>query len=132
MDDFVLVDTSVWVEYFRGGRSATTEALDLLLADERVAIVGVIRAELLSGTRDDRAFEELRELLTALQDLGEPPALWETVGRWGAQLRRGGLGGVGIPDLVIGVTALHYAAPVLTLDRHFEALARVFGVPLLG
>jgi tRNA(fMet)-specific endonuclease VapC len=122
MLDLVLVDTSAWVDFFRG-RQPVADVVDVLLGEERVVIHGVIRAELLQGTRSDRDFETLRGLLDALPALDEPSDLWVAVGRLGARARRAGVNGVGIPDLVIALVAEHNGVPLLTLDAHFQALA---------
>jgi predicted nucleic acid-binding protein len=61
----ILVDSSVWIDYFRGASTAQTDKLDSLLATERLAVGDLIVAEVLRGFRDDVAFERARKVLDA-------------------------------------------------------------------
>jgi predicted nucleic acid-binding protein len=61
----ILVDSSVWIDYFRGASTPTSERLDELLAIEPLYIGDLILAEVLQGFTTDRDFER------ALQQLGE-------------------------------------------------------------
>jgi predicted nucleic acid-binding protein len=62
----ILVDSSVWIEYFRGSITRQTEILDQLLGYEPLAIGDLILTEVLQGFGDERAFNETKEMLTAL------------------------------------------------------------------
>jgi len=68
----ILVDSSVWVDYFKGTITAQTERLDGLLGNEPLAIGDLILTEVLQGFHDDRDFNAARKMLTALAvvDLG--------------------------------------------------------------
>lgn len=61
----ILVDSSVWIDYFRGAPTAQTEKLDALLWTQRLAIGDLIVAEVLRGFRDDGAFERAKRVLEA-------------------------------------------------------------------
>ena len=75
----VLVDSSVWIELFRSTSSPAVDALGLLLRDGLVCTHGLIRAELLSGTKSLGDYRRLNEGLSALDDLPDPPDLWDRV-----------------------------------------------------
>lgn len=62
----ILVDSSVWVDYFRGSRTTQTERLDSLLGSEPIAIGDLILTEVLQGFERDKEFNEIRKLLTSL------------------------------------------------------------------
>ena len=67
----VLVDTSIWSHGLRrrtGGDAASTAELASLVQDGRVAMIGPIRQELLSGIKERAHFERLREHLSAFPD----------------------------------------------------------------
>lgn len=59
----VLVDSSVWIDYFRGVHTRQTERLDSLLGAEAVAVGDLIVTEVLQGFRDERAFDQARDAL---------------------------------------------------------------------
>ena len=62
----ILVDSSVWIDYFRGGATPESEKLDSLLGKEPIAIGDLILTEVLQGFVDDRDFNQARKLLTSL------------------------------------------------------------------
>jgi len=107
MGDLILVDTSAWIEFLRRAESPVADMVDRILAEDLAALTGVVKAELLQGARSDREFEDLRVLLSACHSCPEPPDLWDRVARLGRSLRRNGVSGVGIPDMIVGVTAVH-------------------------
>lgn len=63
----ILVDSSVWVDYFRGQTTPESEKLDELLESEPLALGDLILTEVLQGFGPDREFEAARKLLTELQ-----------------------------------------------------------------
>lgn len=62
----ILVDSSVWIDYFRGTQTPQTEKLDELLSREPIAIGDLILTEVLQGFGSERDFNEARRLLTSL------------------------------------------------------------------
>ena len=63
----ILVDTSVWIDYFKGVITAQTERLDSLLGREPLAIGDLILAEVLQGFDHDRDFHQARKMLVSLE-----------------------------------------------------------------
>jgi predicted nucleic acid-binding protein len=63
----ILVDSSVWIDFFRGRQTPQTDKLDSLLASEPLAMGDLILAEVLQGTGSDREFNEARRLLGTLE-----------------------------------------------------------------
>ena len=63
----ILVDSSVWIDYFRGAQNPQTEKLDGLLSSELVAVGDLILTEVLQGFGSERDFNEARRLLTSLR-----------------------------------------------------------------
>lgn len=62
----ILVDSSVWVDYFRGTVTPQTERLDVLLGSELLCVGDLVLAEVLQGFSTDREFNQARKLLTSL------------------------------------------------------------------
>jgi predicted nucleic acid-binding protein len=118
-----LVDSSAWVDFFRGDRAAVTR-VDALLADARAAISGPIYAEVTSGARSQADFERLRSRLASLDWLGEPEDLWNDVARARFLLAREGFQ-ASIVDLMIAATANAAKQTLLTRDRDFVRISRV-------
>jgi len=68
----ILVDSSVWIDYFLGVTTPQTDLLDSLLGSEPVATADLVLTEVLQGFGDDRDFDLARKLLGSLTviDLG--------------------------------------------------------------
>ncbi len=62
----ILVDSSVWIDYFRGVATPQTEKLDELLGREPVVTGDLILAEVLQGFASDRDFTQAVRLMTSL------------------------------------------------------------------
>ena len=62
----IFVDSSVWIDYFRGIATKETERLDELLGTEPIAIGDLVLAEVLQGFKNDRDFNQAKKLLTSL------------------------------------------------------------------
>jgi len=63
----ILVDSSVWIDYFRGTSTLQTDTLDTLLASEPVMVGDLILTEVLQGFASGRDFAVAKKLLTSLE-----------------------------------------------------------------
>lgn len=62
----IVVDTSVWIDYFNGTETPQTNALDGILGNEPLAIGDLILTEILQGFRSDSDYKAAKNLLTTL------------------------------------------------------------------
>ena len=62
----ILVDSSVWIDYFRGVRTPQADGLDSLLGLEPIATGDLILTEVLQGFVSDRDFNQARKLMSSL------------------------------------------------------------------
>ena len=65
----ILVDSSVWIDFFRGSRTPQAEKLDVLLGTTRIAVGDLILAEVLQGVRDEREFQQVRRTLDSFEQV---------------------------------------------------------------
>ena len=120
----VLVDTSVWIEFLRkDGDPRYRARLSQLIDDNRVALCGLILAELLKGARSDKEYQDLEERLAALVYLETPESLWKKSGRNASLLLRKGIQ-VPMTDLIIAFIGLENKIPVFHNDKHFRILQK--------
>lgn len=114
----VLIDTSIWVNYFRANDNAGI--LKQLFDDDRVVINDVILAELLPAM-NLYAKKTLIEKMHALECL---PVFvnWEGIIALQTQCLKQGVNGIGLPDLMIAQTAIEYKIPVFAVDKHFKMM----------
>jgi predicted nucleic acid-binding protein len=124
----VLIDTSAWIDFFRGSREASRR-IDPLIAEDRAGINGVVYAEVLSGARDRPNFMRLRRSFRALGWVDEPAGMWDQVADARFALARTGFQAA-IADLVIAITALQAGHSLLSRDRDFERIRAIVPVDL--
>ena len=62
----ILIDSSVWIDYFRGTDTPEAEKLDSLLGNESLATGDLILTEVLQGFGSEQDFNQARKLLTSL------------------------------------------------------------------
>ena len=128
----VLVDTSVWVDYFNGIETPRTDRLDQLLGSGRLLTGDLILAELLQGFARDAEYRTARRLLLEL-----PCA--ELVGRDSAlraadyyrRLRKRGVTLRKTIDVLIGTYCIQHGHELLHADRDFESMQRYLGLRVL-
>ena len=121
----IVVDTAVWVDWFRAAQRPHVRRLDRALADgEEVGLAPVILTEVLQGIRDDGVFVSARDTLLRL-----PLVTLDATGHVAAAalfrtLRRQGITIRGAVDCIIAQTCLAVDAELLSPDRDFVAIAR--------
>ena len=123
----ILVDTSAWVDFFRG-HGTFAEQVDEMLEANEVAICGPIVAELRRGLRSSAERAKVLPLLEACHFVPQPRRLWEEAGDLGFALQRRGTT-IKTLDLLIATHALSASVPILTADRDFQVMRRA-GVPI--
>ena len=125
----ILVDTSVWIDYFRGAITAQTEKLDKLLGHEPLAIGDLILAEVLQGFADERDFNVARKLLTSLEvvDLGGQEVSIQAARNFRA-LRRLGVTVRKTIDTVIATRCIESGYDLLHHDSDFEPFVTHLGL----
>ena len=129
----ILVDSSVWIDYFRGTVTAQTEILDGLLGQEPLAIGDLILAEVLQGFDDDRDFDDARKTLTSLTvvELGgariaiQAARNFRTLRRLGVTVRK-------TIDTVIATRCIESGYELLHSDRDFDPFVRYLGLGVVA
>jgi predicted nucleic acid-binding protein len=128
----VLVDTSVWsLALRRAPTSTAAEAAELveLIREGRVAMIGAIRQELLSGVRSSKQYRNLRDGLRAFGDLVLDESDYEEAATCFNRCRAKGLHGSNT-DFLMCAVSLRRRLAILTTDKDFEGFARVLGFDL--
>ena len=121
----LLVDTSVWIDFFAGRDTPQTMYFkDAIGEGADVALTGVILAEILQGIPSDTEFGNLRKALSSFRIL--QPVSDETYVQAARLYRAGRKRGVTIRSLVdclIAAIAMEYRAVVLHKDRDYERIS---------
>jgi len=124
-----LVDSSVWIDYFRGKGSAETDRLDLLLGTEPVATGDLVLTEVLQGFANDRDFNHGKTLLKSL------PIIALVGGDLAIQAAKNhrALRALGITvrktiDTLIATSCIEKGLSLLYSDRDFDPFVRHLGL----
>lgn len=129
----ILVDSSVWIDYFRGKPTAQTDLLDGLLDSQELAIGDLIFTEVLQGCSLDREFNEVRRLLGRLDlvVLGGEDIIVEAARNY-RKLRSLGATVRGTIDVVLATRCILSGHQLLHSDRDFDAFERHLGLRCVG
>lgn len=124
MAELVLVDTCIWIPFFNRPQSREKQALDELLDDDRVALVGPIVTEILLGFRRDEQADWVAAELRGIHHVALSWDDWRAAAQLGRALRAGGHV---LPqtDLVIAAVALKNDWRVWTTDPHFDHIPQL-------
>ena len=125
----VLVDTSVWIDFFSACACRHVEALEqLIINKEDVCLCGVILTEILQGIRNDAEFERTRELLENLVVLPMRHTVFLRSAEIYRSLRKQGITIRKPVDCMIASTAIEYNLPLLHNDRDFNPIVQHCGL----
>ena len=125
----ILVDSSVWIDYFRGTTTPQTEALDALLGNEPIATGDLILTEVLQGFVTDRDFNQAKKLMTSLVivDLAGQTTAIQAARNFRA-LRSLGITVRKTIDTVIATHCIEGELPLLYSDRDFDPFVAHLGL----
>ena len=125
----ILVDSSVWIDYFRGLPTPQTDKLDALLGSEPLATGDLVLTEVLQGFGSDRDFNQAKKLLTSLivvdlagQDIAIQAARnFRVLRTLGVTVRK-------TIDTVIATRCIESGFTLLYSDRDFDPFVHHLGL----
>jgi predicted nucleic acid-binding protein len=120
----IVVDTTVWADWFNGRDSPEVDRLDQALGRQDAGLVPVILTEVLQGFRSDRDFERARALLVHLPVLSLDLEGHAAAARLFRRLRSKGITVRGAIDCIIAQTCIAAGVELLSADLDFAAIAR--------
>lgn len=125
----VLIDTPVWIEFFRAkGDQVMKSRVAELIGLGRAAYTCPISFELFLGARPSE-LADLREGLGFAKRFSVKPVYWDMAARFGFYLRSKGLT-VPASDLLIATVAVENGVAVLSGDNHFKEIRNQVLEPL--
>ncbi|MCD6318232.1 PIN domain-containing protein [Candidatus Aerophobetes bacterium] len=120
----VIVDTSVWIQFFNSPQSKEKAELDKLLNSNQVVVAGVIVSELLQGSRSQKDYGDIEDKITVLPYVEVSKDTWIEVGKTSFKLRKQGVT-LPLTDILIATLAKENNLEVYTLDPHFKKIPKV-------
>ncbi|MHB8846441.1 MAG: type II toxin-antitoxin system VapC family toxin [Nitrospirota bacterium] len=123
MNDKVLVDTSVWISFFRHADPSVSEKLSALLRNGNPAYTGLIATELRRGAKSVKELDVLDELFRSIEYLPMKEEYFNGAGDLGRHLMQKGIS-VGTIDLLLAHIAIETKFALYSLDNHFPTIAK--------
>ena len=130
MQDRVLIDTSIWVDFFRGKDAGLAEKISALLKSGMAVYCGIIALELIKGAKGQRELQVLQDAFDAMEKASETEDTYFYAGRLGYEMARKGHS-MGVVDLLIAQVAIENDLSLLTADGHFGTIAKNSRLKLL-
>jgi len=125
----IMVDSSVWIDYFTGVDNTQTNTLDSILGLEPVAVGDLILTEVLQGFRHDKDYKSAKKLLddvTLFELLGKEMAIksaenYRTLRKKGFTVRK-------TADVIIASFCIEEKLPLLFSDKDFKPFVKHMGL----
>ncbi len=123
----VLVDSSVWINYFKNKDGA--EKLDYLIDENLIVINDIILTELIPFL----TIKKETQVINLLQQIKKIPLEieWDKIIKLQVQCLKSGANGVGIADLIIAQNAVANNCKVYSLDKHFKLISKLNTLELI-
>ena len=123
----ILVDSSVWIDYFRDGKYSNQ--LDYYIEQNIISTNDLILAELIPVLKLKRKFP----VVSLLRNITIIPLVinWENIINYQTTCLKHGINKVGIPDLIILDNVIQNDLTLFSLDKHFKLINNHIGFELL-
>jgi predicted nucleic acid-binding protein len=125
----IVVDTSVWIDFFNGGSTREADMLNELLGERLIVVGDLTMTEVLSGFRADGDFRKAQSLLESCEFrpmVGKEVAI-EAASNY-RLLRKRGITVRKTIDVLIGTFCIVNRLPLLHVDRDFDPLEEHLGL----
>lgn len=120
----VIVDTSIWIDFFQDSESVYQEKLETLIRDNNKAVIsGIILQEVLQGIKDNKIYEITKQKLSILPFINTNKETYLHASLLYRILRSKG---ITVPpvDATIAAIAIQNRMPLFTKDEHFKTVAK--------
>jgi predicted nucleic acid-binding protein len=128
----VIVDTTVWVDFFSGKNTPEVGILERLVTeDEDICICGVILTEVLQGIRSDAEYIETLSRFDSFLFLDLNRQTFIKAAQLYRTLRRRGITSRKPVDCMIAAVAIEHDIPLLHNDRDFDPIEKICGLEVV-
>jgi tRNA(fMet)-specific endonuclease VapC len=127
----ILVDTSVWIRYFKDKPASFSGKVDDILSKQEVYVPKIVIAELIHGSRSEREVSIIEDFVNAFNIIDQKEDTWIKAGKLSFTLRKKGRT-VNLTDCYIAVTAQEHACQIFSLDEHFKEIQKALNIQLLS
>jgi predicted nucleic acid-binding protein len=126
----VLIDTSVWIDYFRNKNSGIAEHADEIINNAEVYVPKAVIAELIQGARSEKEISVIDEFVDAFHIIDQSEDTWTKAGRLSFTMKRKGVT-ANLIDCYLAVIAYENDCKIFTLDKHFNDIKQFLKIELV-
>jgi predicted nucleic acid-binding protein len=126
----VLIDTSVWIAFFRNTSTELSENVEELISKAEVCVPHIVIAELIQGAKSDREIATIESFVDAFTIVDQTENTWTKAGKLAYNLKKKGKT-INLADCYIAVIAQEQACRIYTLDVHFKDIQKITKLSLL-
>ena len=126
----ILIDTSVWIDFFKDKSAPLSEKVDEILSRHEVYVPKVVIAELIQGSKSEREVSIIQDFVDAFNIIDQREDSWIKAGKLSHNLKKKGKN-VHLTDCYIAVIAQEHGCRILSLDVHFKDIQKSFNLDLV-
>jgi predicted nucleic acid-binding protein len=128
--DRILIDTSVWIEYFRSKSSSVAQKVDRILEQDEVCVPKIVIAELMQGSKSKKELSVIEDFFDAFHIIDQKEDSWIRAGSLSYRLKKRGKS-INLFDCYIAVIAQEYGCTIFSLNRHFKEIQTLIDIPVI-
>lgn len=129
-DEKILIDTSVWIDYFQNKPSSISEKVDGILSENNIYIPKIVIAELIQGAGSQKEISIIEDFFDAFNIIDQKEDTWIEAGKLSYRLRKKGRT-INLANCYIAIIAREYECYVFTLDKHFKHIQAEININLI-
>jgi hypothetical protein len=126
----ILIDTSVWIKYFRDKPAGLSKKVDEILSKHEVYVPKIVIAELMQGSKSEREISIIEDFVDAFNIIDQGEDTWMKTGRLSYGLKKKGKT-VNLTDCYIAVIAQEHDCHVFSFDGHFRDIQKSLNIHLV-
>jgi predicted nucleic acid-binding protein len=127
----VLMDTSVWIKYFRDKPTSVSKKVDEILSRQEVYVPKIVIAELIQGAKSEREISVIEDFVDAFNVIDQREDTWIKTGKLSFNLKKKGKT-INLTDCYIAVIAKEYECQIFSLDEHFKDIQKSLNIHLVS
>lgn len=129
LGSMTLVDTTVWIDFFKGAETPQAKILELLIAEAQdICVCGMVVTEVLQGIRHDIQYRQIKSQFDCLLFLPMNEPMYVQSANIYRSLRKRGITIRKPIDCMIASVAITHGVPLLHSDRDFDPIEKYCGL----
>lgn len=129
-DKQIILDTSIWIEYFRGKNTEICLKIEEYLDSASIFIPKIIIAELIQGAKSEKEIKVIEDVVDAFNLIDQTDDTWLKAGKLSYELKRKGKN-INLTDCYIALICKENNCQIFTLDIHFKYISEMIGIELI-